>query len=94
MIFEASDRFGVAPAFELRTQAVEGAPPEHSAMLGLIYVPGEEAEYDIALRLAQSGEDRTIEIRAGLTWQMSGWKILQTAAGAVGEGRPERRRRH
>lgn len=92
VIFEASDHFGIAPAIELRVEAVKGGPSEHSAILGLIYVPGQETEYDVALRFARSGDERIFEIRAGMTWQMSVHTVLRKAAEAVGQH--PRRRRH
>ena len=93
MIYEAGSHFGVAPAIELKSEAVQGGPPEHSLMFGLIYVPGEEAEYDVALRFARNGDDNIFEVRAGLTWQMSAHKVLEEAGEVVGMP-PPRRRRH
>jgi hypothetical protein len=92
VIFEASDHFGIAPAIELKIEAVKGGPPEHSVIFGLIYVPGEEAEYDLAVRLAQAADERIFEIRAGLTWQMSLHKVLEKAGEVVGIPHPRRRR--
>ena len=88
LIFEASDHFGIAPAIELKVEAVNGGLPEHSVLLGLIYVPGRETEYDVAVRLARSGDERIFEIRAGLTWQVSVHEVLQK----VGLESPRRRR--
>ena len=88
VIFEASDHFGIAPAIELKVEAVDGGLPEHSAILGLIYVPGRETEYDVAVRLAQSGDERIFEVRAGMTWQVSAHEVLQKA----GLESPRRRR--
>jgi hypothetical protein len=92
VIIEASDHFGIAPAIEVRAEVVDGGLPEQSVILGLIYVPGVQTEYDVALRLARRGDEGTFEIRAGLTWQFSARKALETAKAAVGI--PSRRRRH
>ena len=92
MIFEASDRYGVAPAVELSLAAVDGALPEHSAVFGLIYVPREGLEYDVALRFAGSGTEKSFEIRAGLTCQISARKVLEEAAEAMTPPHPRRRR--
>lgn len=89
LIFESSDHFGVAPAIELRIEAVDGGLPEESTILGLIYVPGRETECDVALRLARSGDERIFEIRAGVTWQVSVHEVLQKAG-----LESTRRRRH
>jgi hypothetical protein len=93
MIFEASDKFGVAPAVELRVAAVDGGLPEHSVTAGLIYVPAEKTEYDVALRFARRGDEKTFEIRAGLTWQFSAQKVIEKVASKVGLP-PPRRHRH
>ena len=93
LIFEASDQFGVAPAIELKVEAVNGGLPEHSVIFGLIYVPGEQAEYDIALRFARSGDAKIFEVRAGMTFQISVHTVIEEAAEAVGLP-PPRRRRH
>jgi len=92
LIFEASDHFGVAPAMELKVEALNGGLPEHSVILGLVYVPGEEAEYDVALRFARSGDARIFEVRAGMTFQISVHTVIEKAEEAV--GLPPRRRRH
>jgi hypothetical protein len=88
LIFEASDHFGIAPAIELMVEAVDGGLPEQSVIFGLIYVPGHETEYDLAVRMARSGDERIYEIRAGLTWQVSVHQVLQKA----GLESPRRRR--
>ena len=93
LIFEASDHFGVAPAIELKVEAVNGGLPEHSIILGLIHVPGERAEYDIALRFARSGDTKIFEVRAGMTFQISVHTVIEEASEAVGLP-PPRRRRH
>ena len=92
LIFEASDKFGIAPAIELKVDAVDGGLPAYSAILGLIYVPGQKTEYDLALRFARSGDEKIFEIRAGLTRQLSVHKMLEKAAAAVKLPRPRRRR--
>jgi hypothetical protein len=93
MIFEASDKFGIAPAVELNVEAVNGGPPEHSVTAGLIYVPVEKTEYDLALRFARRGDEKIFELRAGLTWQFSGQKALREVASKMGLP-PPRRHRH
>jgi len=92
VIFEASDHFGIAPAVELKVEALKGGPPEHSVIFGLIYVPGEETEYDVAVRFAKAADERIFEIRAGMTWQMSLRRIMHEAREAVGISQPRRRR--
>ena len=93
VIFEASDRFGLAPGIELKIEGVDGGAPEHSAILGLIYVPGEQAEYDVALRFAHSGDQEIFEIRCGFTFQFSVHRLAEVAAAGTGHP-PPRRRRH
>jgi hypothetical protein len=92
VIFEASDHFGLAPGIELRTEGVDGGPPEHSAILGLIYVPGEQAEYDVALRFARSGDEEIFEIRAGFTFQFSVHTLEAVTEAAIHPSQTRRRR--
>ena len=92
VVFEAGDKFGIAPAIELEVEAAHGAPAEHSATLGLIYVPGESTEYDLALRVARMGDENILEIRAGSTFQFSGRKALARATSTLGLPLPARRR--
>lgn len=93
LILEQGEEYGVSPVVELSLAAEQGSPPERTVLLGIIAVPRERLEYDLAFRFGQSEGQRLLEVRAGVTYQISARRLAERAAEVLGHA-PRRRHRH
>ena len=90
LILEHGDLEGLSPVMELVIEAPRGQPAEQSILAGLLYVPGEGTEWDIALRFGRIADQRLFEIRAGVTWQIAEREVIHHAEAIL----HKRRHRH
>ena len=90
IILERGDQPGVGPVLELEANAEHGETPGGLVLGGLVYVPRDGFEWDLAARSGWVAGQHIFEFHSGFTWQFStheAVKILTTEL-------PSRRHRH